>query len=210
MKRFVLCLAALMLPVAALAVQDDNAQLNVVVTAPSYSGCADPIYDWIDAGVCTDLVGEPIAGFSFAWVVHSDGDGYPNGIGGVQFGIVYDAGVTGWTLCTGGQEVPEAGWPESGTGNACTWSGGCYNPAAGNAMVGFFALSDGANGSMAITVDPRTGEANYSDCEPVGYEFCSENLGYDEDFSDGTLPMCEDCPPTPVKDASWGQIKSLY
>jgi len=210
MKSIALCLAALMVPALALAEIDVDASMNLLITPPSYSGCADEQFDWIDGSVCADLTSTAVAGYSFVWVVASDGENWPGGIGGIQFGIEYTASVTGWTLCTGGQEVSEDGWPASGKGNAVTWAGGCYDHDGGNARVGFFSLEDGATGGMTITADPRTGDAMYSDCVPASSLICPENLGWDEDFSDGIAPNCDTCPGTPTRETTWGRIKDRF
>ena len=52
------------------------------------------------------------------------GYGEPGGVGGIQFGIEYDAPlvVQSWNNCTGGNEIPSDDWPSSGSGNAITKS----------------------------------------------------------------------------------------
>ena len=191
MKRLILGLMVLLMPGAVLA--DPNAQYNILTTIPSYSGCSDPAFDWIDEGECADLVSSQTFPM-YVWIVVSDGDGFPDGIGGAQFGIEHSvAPGGGWALCTGGQEIQEGGWPASGTGNAVTWPGGCYDPVGSNAKIGFFAYVPPGDppGSFAITPDPRNGLAIYSSCDQVSTEICADNLATDADLTDGVSPDCD-------------------
>jgi hypothetical protein len=206
MKRFVLCLVALMLPVAAFAQADGNANINVVVTLPDYAGCAAGLP--FEELTCEDLVSGTVEGTAFSWIFMSDGDMYPDGIGGIQFGVDYTKTVIGWTLCTGGSEIPEDGWPNTGTGNAATWAGGCYFPAGENALVGFFTVADGASGAMNVTMDPRIGMAMWSDCQPFSQEFYPELLGGVDNAAPGP-PNCDEFV-VPTIESSWGQIKASY
>ena len=210
MKRLLLCLLALMLPLTAFAVTDELANINVVVTPASYGGCADGAV--FEAGTCADLVSSPVGGFAFVWIVLSNEGGFPNGVGGARFGVEYDlvGAVIPWALCTGGSEISEDGWPASGTGNAVTWSGGCYDPPSQVAVIGYLTADDGASGFCNVIGDPRVGFAQYSDCLPTEFELCPENLG-GCDLAVGCTPVCGDhCEVTPVEEMSWGKIKSLY
>ena len=164
--------------------------MNLLITEPSYSGCSDPVFEWIDEEHCDDLTSDAVEGHAFVWVVASQVQDFPDGIGGAQFGIEYAAGVEGWSLCTGGMEIPEQGWPASGTGTAVTWPDGCYYPAGGNAKIGYFTLSDGASGHMRVTTDPRTGEAEYSNCDAINAPFLPGDLG-SASLSMGTFPKCQ-------------------
>lgn len=213
MKRFVLCLAALLLVPAVSMAQpiDGAANINMIMTPASYGGCADPQYDFIDQGSCTSLGGNqsPIAGQTFVWVVASREGGFPS-IGGAQFGVSH-SGVGGWTLCTGGSEIPQLPeWPSSGAGNIATWGGGCYTPAGTAARVGFFSVADGAAFSGDVIQDPRIAAALWIDCgappdiPPTEFEVCSQNLG-----GFGNL-LCGDNCFVPTREASWGQIKALF
>lgn len=212
MKRLALCLLALLVPAAVFAQNPDgDANVNVLITVPSYTGCADPNYDFIDAGFCEDLVSDPIPGGAFVWVVYSHQGGWADGIAGAQFGIDYSGvDVQSWALCTGGAEIPEAGWPAAGTGNAATWAGGCYNPAAGNARVGFFTVGDGSSGTMGVIPDPRINDTQFTNCTTDLFSICAANLG-SADLAGGTLPLCtNECGGTPVEETSWGSIKSMF
>ena len=211
MKRLALCLLALLVPAAVVAQDlDGDMNVNVLITQPSYTGCADPAFEFIDQGNCADLSSDAFPGGAFVWVVYSHQGGWANGIGGAQFGIDY-AGVQvqAWGLCTGGAEIPEAGWPAAGTGNAATWAGGCYNPPAGNARVGFFTVGDGAAGTIGVIPDPRINDTQYTDCATNLFSTCAGNLG-SADLAGGTTPLCSNNCGTPVEEASWGRIKGMF
>jgi hypothetical protein len=169
---------------------DPAVHLNFLITEPNYSGCGDPDFAWIDAAGCADLSSAARAGYAFVWVVASRVGGFPDGIGGAQFGVEHAASVIGWTLCTGGSEIPEDGWPASGRGNAVTWRYGCHRPSGENAKVGYFLVSDGDAGTMAIIPDPRPGRALYTDCRARVLELCGPNLGA-VDLALGTTPNCD-------------------
>ena len=217
MKRLALCLLAVLVPVAAVAQDlDGDVNANVLITGPSYTGCADPLFDFIEEGICQDLVSDPVGGQSFVWVVASRNGGFVNpdgtqpGISAFQFGIGHaGADVLSWTLCTGGAEIPEEGWPGSGTGNAVTYGGGCYIPPSSVAKVGFFTLADGASGSMDILPDPRQNACWWTDCETTSYVVCDQNLG-GADLANGTVPICENNCGTPLSETTWGTIKSMF
>jgi hypothetical protein len=200
----VLCLAALVLPaISSAQPEDDLFSINVTSTNPSYTGCDDPLFDSIDEGVCADLASDRIAGPAFIWIVASRAGGYPDGIGGIQYGIEHDMAIDGWNLCTGGAEIPQDGWPDSGTGTAATWAAGCYASPGENAKVGFASVSDGSLGNLQVTGDPRIGgQALWADCSAVEYEICPAALGSIDDL------RCECFSPT--RTTSWGAIKSLY
>ncbi len=198
---------------SAMAETDVEANFNLAITGASYSGCGDPLFDFIDASACSDLTTPGLDGTAFVWIVATHEGGFTGGgIGGAQFGIEY-TGVTqnGWTLCTGGSEIPDGTWPASGSGNAVTWSEGCYAPSGGAARVGFFSVADGDAGDMAVTTDPRIGEAQWADCAAALYTICENNLA-SAALVAGTVPVCGDrCEgEVPTIDASWAQIKALY
>lgn len=168
--------------------------LNVHVSEATYSGCDDPIFDLIAQSPCHSLGSDPVPGPAMVWVVVSLPDGDPAEVSGIQFGVEHDGSVLQWTSCTGGFEIPEDGWPASGTGTAVTWDG-CSTPPFGSAPVGFFQVEDGSAGSIALTVDPRTGSATLGDCDGENVDICDGNLASIM-LADGATPICEGQPGT--------------
>jgi hypothetical protein len=206
MKRLAWCLVALMVPALASAQADDNDSfINVTLTAPSYGGCDAGAS--IDALNCLELASAPLDN-QFVFVVASHLGGYADGIGGAQFGLDHTLAGT-WALCTGGSEIPEGGWPASGTGNAVTWPGGCYAPANENAKIGFVSVGGPAAGSIQVIGDPRVGSAQYANCSAVAFVTPATNLGGDSDLADGTVPTCEPTG-TPTVEETWSSLKSLF
>lgn len=137
--------------------------------------------------------------------------GFPIDVGGAQFGITYDATVTvtNWALCTGGGEIPEAGWPDSGTGNAVTWGGGCYGPPAEMGRIGFFVTRPPFEGVMSLTPDPRIGKALWATCDAELFELCDENLQSTE-ISGVVSSICGDGCAVPTEFGTWSRLKRLH
>jgi hypothetical protein len=193
---------------------DPFVALNLHITEADYALWCDALDD-AAVGVCENLASDPLPGeAAFLWVVLSCAGGFPDGAGGVEFGIEYEGiGMGGWALCTGGSEIPTDEWPASGTGNAITWEAGCHVPAGEVAKVGYFIVTDGAAGSVQIVGDPRLAprEALYAGCapDPAVFAIPPENLGGAE-LVDGTNPTCPEPPPTPTQKSSWGRVKELY
>lgn len=213
MKRLALVAVAALIPATAAQAQDTLANMNLFITIPSYTGCADVLFDSIDSGDCSGLTSDGVDGTAFVWIVASREGGFNGGgVGGAQFGVEH-TGVetTGWTLCTGGSEIPEGTWPASGSGNAVTWGGGCYDPAGSAAKIGFFGVNNGATGTMAVTADPRIAEALWASCDQTTYDICGDNLGGAE-LASGTTPGCGDlCEGgTPTEGVTWSQVKALF
>jgi hypothetical protein len=168
--------------------------VNLVVTPPSYSGCGDPDYDRLDTLACSDLGSSPLAGPAFVWIVVTDRDGFPGGIGGIQYGIEYDrVEVTGWSLCTGGSDIPMSGWPASGSGNASTWSRGCRDMAETTTRIGFLSVASADSGVIEVTGDPRIEGATWAECDAREHLIPEVNLG-GGDLSLGLTPVCVSSP----------------
>jgi hypothetical protein len=229
MRPEFLCLIALVLLAAPVAhaqpfdpiryESDPFVALNLHLTEADYAlGC--DAFDDAAVGVCENLESDPMPGeAAFLWIVLSYAGGFPDGVGGVEFGIEFeDIGTGGWALCTGGLEIPSDEWPASVSGNAITWEDGCYAPVGEVAKVGYFIVTDGATGSMQVIGDPRLvpPEALFADCSvlddgnyPEVFTILPENLGGAE-LADGTIPACPEPPPTPIQTSSWGRVKELY
>lgn len=230
--------AALLLPSIALlagssALAGDNDYpftINFDFNPPSYSGCTDPAVADGELSCATidndlnDYSGAP----NYAWVMvggvpDGTGPGAPGGIGGLQFGIMYDASfiVEGWSLCTGGSEIPQTdlggAWPDSGRGNAVTWAGGCYlveDNSEGVTRVGFFTVNSGSDGMIRITEDPRTQEATAAGCDTMSLRLCRQLLGRGYAFGGGERAgdgqTCGFMCAVPTRDTSWGALKAIY
>jgi len=193
------------------------------MTPATYSGCAT-----IDDATLTcegiDVQGDSAAPQQFAWLIAygwTTIPGWPTepvvrGIGGAEFGIHYPAevAVQGWTLCTGGSEIPQNDalgvWPASETGNAVTWTGGEYTQPSGFAKIGFFAVPQGSTGRMTVMGDPRIDRAEIAAADtqiflvpPAAYS----SADIDESTDEGRAACRED---VPVQEASWGKIKSMF
>jgi len=205
--------------------------LDVHFTIPSYSQCAEASV--MDAALSCESLNGTYSDFgfdapNFAWIIvgrvePTGGPGSAGGIGGVQFGIEYDPGLVvvsastgGWALCTGGEELPETGWPKSGYGNAATWTGGCYevtdNP-DGMTRVGYFPVRAIGPAEMRVVEDPRRGRAVVIDCDGVEALLCRQLLGTGHTEEGLAEAGCRhDCIAgrTPTRTASWGSLKSLY
>ena len=204
--------------------------LDMHFQPPSYLGCTEGTV--ADAVLNCGIINPnaiDVGAFApnFIWMIISgvpdgSGPGAPGGIGGLQFGIEYDASVVlggSFTLCTGGSEIPQndAGgtWPASGTGNAVTWSGGCYlvtdNP-DGATKIGFLPIAPGSVGLIRFIEDPRIGQAQAAGCDAAISRICRQSMG----IGDCTIPSgageakCGFLCPVPVQEASWGSIKSIY
>ncbi len=166
---------------------------------------------------CSEIVvSTPSTRPVFAWVLVAD---VGQGFAGAQFGIRYTDGVqiSAWTLCNGGNEVPDVAWPSSGTGNAVVWPhGSCYTPAGPDRIgkIGFFYIAAGSSGTISFVPDPRENEGVLllSTCvyPPVRIEGCSYNGSAGFGGSQGRLPVDCRCSGPPVESRSWSSIKSSY
>jgi len=206
----------------------DSYSLIYHMAAPSFSGCNDPAV--ADAALscsaidpdANDYSGQP----NFMWVLvgavpEGVGPGAPGGIGGVQFGIAYDFDVapSGWTLCSGGSEIQqdnlEGTWPESGTGNAITFGGGCKlvtENSDGVTRVGFFNVT-ATTGTAWFVPDPRTGVAEAADCDTSPTILCKALYSSTADAvidGGGGFSACGISCTNPTRTSTWGDLKGLY
>ncbi len=139
--------------------------------------------------------------------------GFPNGVGGLQFGIEYDESVRvlGWSQCSGGAEIPSDDWPASGSGNALTWRQGCHEPMGEVAIAGLLVVEAPLDGELRIIADPRVGMTLWADCSAELAEICPGN-GDTFNLDEPAVPICGDqCDDTvPVHEASWSAIKDRF
>jgi hypothetical protein len=199
---------------AASQMTDPLVNMNFIVDTSPVVECGT--FQWIMPDQCEDLGNDGFIHWAYAIGIYvSREGGWPNGIGGLQFGIEYeiDGGdVVAWMHCAGGTDIPDPNWPASGTGIALTFLGGCHVPDAEVALVGVILImgSGDVSGDFRLTPDPRIGMALVADCNPTSYEICQPNLA---SWSLGTdvVPVCGNhCGGTPVEETSWGRIKSQY
>jgi len=235
MKRFAMGLAAVTL-VAGAAQADDSYPYSVFLhfTQPSFAGCDETVGGFmqdalLNCGVI-DTGASDYGSFSpnFLWILVGNvpdgtGPGAPGGIGGLQFGIEYDATVAlggGFSLCTGGSAIPQddlqGSWPQSGTGNAVTWGGGCglvTDNEDGVTTVGFIPIAPGSSGIFSIIGDPRIdGIVEAADCDTNPTRVCTQALGSADATVGGTggESTCGIKCATPVAETTWGSLKSMY
>ncbi len=150
---------------------------------------------------------------SFVWLLASDPGGE---IGGAQFGITYESSVSvaTWTLCTGGSQIPDDGWPGPGAGNAVTWADGCTRTGGADmAKIGFFYVPGGSAGTMQVIADPRVDQALFADCDEVdvvSYEVCNVHGKVAIGGGSGYVPQNCLCAGPLIEERTWATIKSTY
>jgi hypothetical protein len=152
------------------------------------------------------------------------------GIGGTRFGISWDAstglgaGSALWNLCTGGLQVPSAGWPNGsvpGAYNSITWPGGCYNPANADGVtkIGFLTWLSASTGGGQFRMDPdptasggAAGAATAVPCPPVTeVRICQQLLGRASiGGTNMSLNTCSFICSTPTSETTWSSIKNVY
>jgi hypothetical protein len=200
------------------------------MTPASYSSCGglDDATLTCDPLTGIDPVGDGTLPQQFAWLIAygwedivgwPEHEGSPRGIGAAQFGIHYDIDVVvaGWTLCTGGAEIPQNDpvlgitWPDSDSGNAVTWVPVDYYSPSGFAKIGFFAIPPGSVGRLTVVADPRIGEAQIAAGDAT--VFTVPPAAYSSADVDGSNPdngraACRDM--VPVEQVTWGRIKSMF
>jgi hypothetical protein len=166
---------------------------------------------------CSGIVtSAPSGGPYFVWVLMGD----VSDVGGVQFGIEYESAIQilSWTSCAGGLQMPSASppWPASGSGNAITWTEGCYRPGPGGfAKVGFFLLGGGSSGWIGFAPDPRHHESGlpgyqYSNCDGDTPDMCEYHGRAAIGGGTGAHPRDCECSGPPVTERSWSTIKDTY
>jgi hypothetical protein len=142
------------------------------------------------------------------------------GVAGVGFGIQYGPNllVDSWTRC-GDLEFSQAGWPGPGTGNIITWAPGTncqdtpsepFAPGTVIAVAGAFNVTLYGPDQLAAIARPGAGNASVADCsaaETVVSGAFPSHLGIAGFCRPGYNPCNA---PTPVRETSWGRIKSQY
>jgi len=191
---------------------DPMTSMNLYLAEPDYDGCGT-----FDEGAhddCDDLVVAPHPGLTFLWILISREDGYPQGVGGLGFGIAHSGiGTPGWQNCTGGTQFVSNDWPDSGSGIVIFWQDQCYFPPRENAKIGYFVIEDGASGMFAVIGNPLFNPqvVQWENCDFEIFDLCEGNLAAVElDSSFG--PVCGDnCNgPTPVVETTWSRLKGQF
>jgi hypothetical protein len=138
-----------------------------------------------------------------------------NNLQEVRYGLKYEVtlGVPcffyGWTSCSD-FEIPSAGWPGIGEGEAQAWSAeitGQPNVTLGILDVYVY---PGTNGKLGTGVDPRVGYAEFCD-GAIPIPQCDETtlpaaFGW-VGFGRGGYNPCGE---VPVENSTWGNVKALY
>jgi hypothetical protein len=150
------------------AVAEDAPTLFVHLTNASWSGC-----ETIDPASmdCSDIdVEGNSTGYQFAFVMV----GGIGAITGAQFGVEYEGtvDVADWTLCTGGMQITQEGWPASGKGIAVTWAETEFPSSTDSlVVVGYFLIEPSSSGTIEVTADERIEQAVYIDDATEQNEF---------------------------------------
>lgn len=178
MFRFVAPLVMVLLPTMAAAGPNAEARILFHLTYPtSRNACgtrANPAWPSV---VATTAPLYPVCYFAYVLVA----EGSPTaGVGGVSFGIEYDAAdssgvdIFSWHLCADA-ESPTAGWPASGTGNTVSWNPdtNCQRSEPGGggtgvmAGAGYFYLTAYTPDLLYVRPHPVTGLATVTSCTGV-------------------------------------------
>lgn len=181
--------------------------LQLHATAPDYGGCSAIADQSIR---CGSIVVDGGSQARFVWVLVADA---PTEIGGVQFGLKYDAGIGAptWTGCATGAEIPGIGWPGSDTGVAMTWAAGCYSVPGQFAKIGFLSVGAGASGVITTRDHPeQQGVLAWANCDTEVSDFCAFGGSVGFGSTDGYAPDDCECAGPPVRERTWGRIKESY
>jgi hypothetical protein len=148
------------------------------------------------------------------------------GIGGAEFGLSYDGTATsgldqfGWTRCSD-LDLADGGWPNPGSGVQVVWNttSNCQNtPSTPDysviAVCGYVYMYAYTPDCLYITARPASGKAKVTNCKAVETVISGKapsHLGV-ADFGPGAPcgPYRPCGAPTPVKQSTWGTIKSIY
>ena len=238
MKRALIALllgcVTVMLASVAIAGQEQNDGASITVHigpwVPALNHC-DPV-PLTNSTVITEVNDcDPATGWYTVYVLVCNGSD-SLGVAGLEYGIDYDGlessgmDIWTWTSCTdlefpqGDGAGPGADWPDAGTGNLQTWDYtiNCQNtlsepyvPRTVIAIAGAFEVQLFGPDLFYITPRPATGYAKVGDCFGAEYDITNEvpsHLGVGAFCLGQGYNPCG--APTPVKPATWGQIKQQY
>jgi hypothetical protein len=138
-----------------------------------------------------------------------------NGIAGTRYGLCCDIPSCfyfyGWTKCSD-FEIPTAGWPACGGGNAQTWS---VTQPAGHVTLGILDLYvyAGCGACLCMCDDPRKGFAEWCD-GAVPEPWCCQISTTVYPAAFGCLcfgmPGYNPCGIIATETSSWGAVKAIY
>lgn len=135
------------------------------------------------------------------------------GIAGARYGLCCDGPFFfyGWTKCSD-FEIPQAGWPNCGLGNAQTWSLEQAGPHVTMGILDVYIYAESR--CLSTCIDPRVGEAEWcdgSEPSPICFATDGSDIRYfgSVEFNDSGCGY-NPCNVTPVEQRSWGSVKSLY
>jgi len=189
---------------------DDSASINLYFGPPSFD-CANFGGDVPGCGGTSPSSGQ----FQPLWVTLDRAGGFPDGVGGVEFGVEHDVNVLSWTTCPA-LDVTTSDWPASGSGIAVGFPGACVEPAGVRLVLGYF-LIDSSSGTLSITGDPRlegvnlvcdgAGSAVYVNCSDLnmGICLCDQHLA-SADLATGSTRICATDCSTPVATPEAGDV----
>jgi hypothetical protein len=177
--------------------------------AMHYAGPHDAKTNTCGFGIveCSDLVTEApgTAGRSDVYIIAVD----VLGIAGTRYGLDCAGSFFfyGWTKCSD-FEIPTAGWPGCGEGNAQTWSAEQPGPFV---TIGILDVYNYPGLSvLKISDDARVGFAEFCDGSqpaPICYQTTDNTrfgcIGFD-------CAGYDPCSVVPVEERSWGQLKAIY
>jgi hypothetical protein len=163
--------------------------------------------------------------FKKLWVIAygwEDAPGWPTNrpLGAAQFGLTFDQGLVFpvgiWTLCTGGLNIVENGFPGTpDTGVSVTWPGSGYTQPSGFAKIGFVVLQPGSDGRVTIAPG-QAGLVNLASWGSPGDPPVAVDVpgaGWSSADVAGSTPSdgrraCDEA--VPVETSTWGRLKATY
>lgn len=190
---------------------NSNAVLSFhIAPVVSKNQCEYPLPDCIEA-----TVSAPLGTYTVYMIAAAFSDSI--GLAGVQVGLDYDGAsgsgvdIFNWGLCAT-YSFPQPGWPAANTGNTITWDSinACQTNSGVTSVAWFYMQAYGAD-RLALIPRPVDGLFKVADCNAAEEDLTNafpSHLGY-ADFGggDGYNP-CSLI--VPVRESTWGGIKSLF
>jgi len=124
--------------------------------------------------------------------------------------------IVSWHACAD-LELPEADWPDSGSGNTFTWPQCHFTDLA---IGGYFEVIAHDPETMRVVPYRHRGQLNWAACPSLNFDdtFANDRLGWVSWGGDPVGPDHDGCNPglapclsvTPVQPTTWGRLKTLY